>query len=93
MKKTDTSVWSRFDREDLKIIPEAVAAGWKVEFNYRDVNSDRTTPERPPLFPVHFGKGLRSVWKGSTGWITGIVGRDGFHDKKQLNSLNEILSL
>lgn len=85
--------WEKYEREDLKIIPKAISSGWKVGFNYKDENSERTTPERPPLFPVHFEKGKRSVWKGSVYWITGILGRDGFHDKKTLNSLNEIFSL
>jgi hypothetical protein len=95
MKRTviDPQAWAKFDREDLAMIPQAVAAGWTVGFNYKDESTDRTTPENPPLFPVHFDKGMRSVWKASVYWTTGVLGHNGFHDKKPLKSLNEILSL
>lgn len=91
--------WEECGREDLNMIPQMEANGFKVEFSYKDKMHKRTSIENVPHDAVSFVKGNFHVWriyKEQDGmpyhWMTSEL-VDGFYtNHKPIQELKEILS-
>ena len=55
--------WIDCGRDDLKVIPTMIELGYTVQFNRKDMQNGRTTPENVPHDDVSFQKGNYQMWK------------------------------
>lgn len=62
------SNWTDHPREDLRMIPEMQAHGWRPQFDSKDTMYHRTKPYSVPHDSVSFVKGTIHVWSTGKGW-------------------------
>lgn len=89
--------WEDCGRDDLNMIPKMQAAGWVPTFDYKDMRSNRITPENPPMDSVSFRKGIITSWKcyefktGNGYWQTADLLDNHFVNHRRRETLEDVI--
>jgi hypothetical protein len=91
--------WEDCPREDLRMIPQMVAAGFTPEFSYKDKRAERTEPTNCPHDGVSFVKGDLHAWgvidhhKDRSAWMTADLINGSYINHHSVDTLQDVIKM